>query len=99
MIDVPVSLDALHLVALTKPGFSRSRRSTRGAEAFLYGIHGRIARIALPRFTMQQNSLAYDQIQVKTQDTDMTAQSQQVYDISAVAEKNLADDYDGLVLR
>ncbi|MDR4496173.1 MAG: COG3014 family protein [Nitrospirales bacterium] len=98
-IDVPVSLDALALVALTKPGFSRGTRSTRRGEAFLYGMHGRIARIALPRFTIQKTSLAYDQIQVKAQETDLTAQSQRVYDIQAVAEKNLADDYDGLVLR
>lgn len=99
LIDVPVSLDALHLVALTKPGFAGSRRSRRGGEVLLYGIHGRIARIALPRFSLQQNSLAYDRIQVKAGPTDMSARSQHMYDISAVAEKNLADDYDGLVLR
>ncbi|MCA9419452.1 MAG: hypothetical protein KC592_00435, partial [Nitrospira sp.] len=98
-IDVPVSLDALYLVALTKPGFGRSTRETRGGESLLYGIHGRIARIALPRFTMQKTSLAYDVIEAKTQTDRFKTQSERVYDIAAVAEKNLADDYDGLVLR
>lgn len=98
-IDVPVSLDALHLVALTKSGFGRSTRATRGGEALLYGIHGRIARIALPRFTMQKTSLAYDVIEVNNQTASFKTQSQRVYDIAAVAEKTLADDYDGLVLR
>ena len=98
-IDVPVSLDALHLVALTKPGFGRSTRATRGGGALLYGIHGRIARIALPRFTMQKTSLAYDVIQVQSQASSLKTQSQRMYDIGAVAEKTLADDYDSLVLR
>ncbi|MGD9851520.1 MAG: COG3014 family protein [Nitrospirales bacterium] len=99
VIDVPVSLDALQLVALTKPGFGRSTRSTRGGEALLYGIHGRIARIALPRFTMQKPSLSYDLVHLKAQEIEMTVPSQRVYDIAAVAEKNLADEYDGIVLR
>jgi hypothetical protein len=98
-IDVPVSLDALQLVALTKAGVGRSTRATRGGEALLYGIHGRIARIALPRFSMQKTTLAYDVIEVHNTITAITTQSQRMYDVAAVAEKTLADDYDGLVLR
>ena len=99
IIDVPVSLDALRLVALTKPGFRRSGRATRGGEAFLYGVHGRIARIALPRFTMQKKTLTLDTIQFRNEETTITAQSQLMYDVQAVAEKTLADEYDSLVLR
>ena len=98
-IDVPVSLDALALVALTKPGFRGSSRRNRGGEALLYGIHGRIARIALPRFTLNEESLALDAIQIRGSTTSLTTQSQRMYDIHAVAEKNLADGYDSLVLR
>ncbi len=98
-IDVPVSLDALALVALTKPGFRGSSRRTRGGEALLYGIHGRIARIALPRFTLNEKPLALDSIQVRGETTSLTTQSQRMYDINAVAEKTLADEYDSLVLR
>ncbi len=98
-IDVPVSLDALALVALTKSGFRGSSRRTRGGEALLYGIHGRIARIALPRFTLNEKSSALDSIQVRGMTTSLTTQSQRMYDIHAVAEKSLADGYDSLVLR
>ena len=98
-IDVPVSLDALALVALTKPGFRGSNRRTRGGEALLYGIHGRIARIALPRFTLNEKSLALDAIQVRGTTTSLTTRSQRMYDIHAVAEKSLADGYDSLILR
>lgn len=98
-IDIPVSLDALYLVALTKPWFGRSTRDTRGGESLLYGIHGRIARIALPRFTMQKTSLARDVIEGTNETASFKTHSERVYDIAAVAEKALADDYDGLVLR
>jgi hypothetical protein len=98
-IDVPVSLDALRLVAVTNPGFRRSSRATRGGKALLYGIHGRIARIALPRFTRQKQSRVHDIITIRNEKTTITTQSQRMYDIHAVAEKNLADEYDVLVLR
>ncbi len=98
-IDVPVSLDALALVAATKSGFRGSSRRTRGGEALLYGIHGRIARIALPRFTLNDKHQALDSIQLRSGASSLTTQSQRMYDIHAVAEKSLADDYDSLVLR
>lgn len=98
-IDVPVSLDALRLVAITRPGFGRNTRRTRGGEALLYGIHGRIARIALPRFTMPDKSRPLHTIQIRHKISTFSAQSQRMYDINAVAEKTLSDGYDGLVLR
>ncbi len=98
-IDVPVSLDALRLVALTKPGFRRSGRAARGSEAFLYGVHGRIARIALPRFTIPKKSSTFDIVQFRNEKTTVNTQTQLLYDVQAVAEKTLADEYDSLVLR
>ena len=98
-VDVPVSLDALQLVALTKPGFGRSTRRTRGGEALLYGLHGRIARIALPRFSLNRQLQTVDTIQVKGASRIATARTQRLYDINAVAEKTLSDVYDNLVLR
>jgi len=81
VIDVPVSLDALRLVALTKPGFRRRDRAARRGEAFLYGVHGRIARIALPRFTMPKNSLMIDNIQFRNEKTAINIQTQLMYDM------------------
>lgn len=98
-IDVPISLDALRLVALTKPGIRGSTRKTRGGEALLYGIHGRIARIALPRFSHYTPSQTRDTIELRNETTTQSVQSQRMYDINAVAEKTLADEYDSLVLR
>lgn len=98
-IDVPISLDALRLVALTKPGLRGSTRRSRGGEALLYGIHGRIARIALPRFSLHPRPKTLASVQVRGTTETMTTQSERLYDINAVAEKTLADEYDSLVLR
>lgn len=98
-IDVPISLDALQLVALAKTAGGRSTRSTRGGEALLYGIHGQIARVALPRLVPRRTKTAYSTIQLTDGTITFTAHSQRLYDIGAVAEKNLDDGYSRLVLR
>ena len=98
-IDVPISLDALYLVALAKSTGLQSTRSTRGGEALLYGIHGRIARVALPRLAPRRAKTAYSTIQLTDGTTTFNAHSQRMYDIGAVAEKNLDDGYKRLVLR
>jgi len=98
-IDVPVSLDALQLVALAKTTGGQSTRSSRGGEALLYGIHGQIARVALPRLVPQRTKIAYSTIQLTDGTTTFNTHSQRLYDIGAVAEKNLDDEYNSLVLR
>lgn len=98
-IDVPISLDALQLVLLAKAAGGRSTRSTRGTEALIYGLHGRIARVALPRLVPQRTKIAYSTIQLTDGTSTFNAHSQRLYDISAVAEKNLDDTYNWLVLR
>jgi hypothetical protein len=98
-IDVPISLDALQLVLLAKAAGGRSTRSTRGTEALIYGLHGRIARVALPRLVPQRTKIAYSTIQLTDGTITFNAHSQRLYDISAVAEKNLDDTYNWFVLR
>lgn len=98
-IDVPISLDALQLVALAKTAGGRSTRSTRGGEALIYGIHGQIARVALPRLVPRRTKTAYSTIQLTDGTSTFNAHSQRLYDIGAVAEKNLDDGYSRLVLR
>lgn len=99
VINVPISLDALQLVALAKAARGQSTRITSGGETLLYGIHGQVARVALPRLVPQRTKIAYSTIQLTDGTTTFNAHSQCVYDISAVAEKNLDDGYSKLILR
>ncbi len=98
-IDVPLSLEALQLVALAKGISGPSSRRTRGRDMFFYGLHGRIARVSLPRFVPHQQSMPSRRIQLTKDQEAFEAVSQEVYDVGAVAQKNLDDRYESLVLR
>lgn len=98
-LDVPISLDALQLIALTKNGFGRSSRRTRGAESVLYGLQGDIVRVALPRVLPQLSSVSYSTIQIDNGRESFQKNTQRMYDVNAVAKKNLDDGYTALAIR
>jgi hypothetical protein len=58
-----------------------------------------VSRIALPRFTIPKKSSTLDTVQFRNEKTTINTQTQLMYDVQAVAEKTLADEYDSLVLR
>jgi hypothetical protein len=55
--------------------------------------------VALPRIIPRRAKTAYSTIQLTNGTTTFNAHSQRMYDIGAVAEKNLDDGYNRLVLR
>ena len=65
LLDVPLGLNALQLVAISKVGFGGSTRQTRGRDAVLYGLQGRIVRVALPRLVPHPSTVAYSRVQAK----------------------------------
>ncbi len=98
-IDVPISLEALQLVAIAKGMGGPSTRRTRGRDAFFYGIHGRVARVALPRVIQHRSSVAARHVYLTNENQSFESQTEEVYDMGAVAKKNLDDHYESLVLR
>ncbi len=98
-LDFPISFDALQLIALTKRGFGRSTRQTRGPDAILYGLQGDIVRVALPRVLQQQSPVSYSTIRADNGEKSYQRETQRMYDIHAVAKKNLGDEYTPLVVR
>ncbi len=99
LLDFPISLDALHLMALTKQGFGRSHRRMRGPDAVLYGLQGDIVRVALPRVLQQSSPVAYSTIRADNGVESYQRDTQRMYDLDAVAKKNLDDAYTALVVR
>ena len=98
-LDFPISLDALQLIVLTKRGFGSSTRRTRGQDAVLYGLQGDIVRVALPSILEQQSPISYSTIHVDNGVESYHQDTQRMYDMHAVAKKNLDDDYTSLVVR
>lgn len=100
-IDLPISLEALRLVLLTKyaVGPNSNTREARAAESALYGLNGHVVRVALPRLIPQKTAVAYDRISVTGQDTAMTTQTELVHDVSALAAKQFADQFSGIAVK
>ncbi len=91
-LDLPVSLDALQLVLLNR-GFSQaSQRQNRAADTVLYGLNGRVVRVALPRLVGQKTQVAADPVVlVPDGGTPITARTELVQNVTALAEKALAE--------
>ena len=98
-LDVPLGLNALQLVAISKFGFGGSSRRTRGRDAVLYGLQGRIVRVALPRLVPHPSTVAYSRIQAKEPTANHETTTQRVYDVGATAKKNLEDQFPTLMVR
>ncbi|GJL55239.1 MAG: hypothetical protein NPIRA02_23710 [Nitrospirales bacterium] len=99
LLDLPISLDALHLMVLTKQGFGRSHRRMRGPDAVLFGLQGDIVRVALPQVLQQPSPVAYSTIRADNGTKTYQRDTQRMYDVDAVAKKNLDDAYTSLVVR
>ncbi len=92
-IDLPISLDALRLVLLTKGAIGNSTQDSRGAESLLYGLSGRVVRVALPRLVPQKSQVMYGEVTLNGAGDAFTDQTELVQDFSAMAAKSLNDRY------
>lgn len=100
-IDLPISPDALRLVLLTKAavGPNANARDTRVAESLLYGISGRVVRVALPRLVQQKTAVAHEQVSLVGEGSSYSVQSELVQDLSALAAKHFSDHFNGLAVK
>ena len=101
-IDLPISLDALNLVLLTKQ-FGRGNRQSqeaRGAESVLYGLNGRIVRVAIPRLVPQKTQVQYGEI-VLTSSSGSTVEgrTQVAHNLTSAAEKRLEERLPGISVK
>ncbi len=91
-LDLPISLDALQLVLLNR-GFSHSfENRNRMMDSVLYGLSGRVVRVALPRMVRQKTRIPFETITLTDeQGASYAIQSERVHDLTALAEKTLAE--------
>ena len=87
-VDIPFSADALSLVLATK---RYDRRDTRAADSILYGLNGRIIRLALPQFVPRRSAVAYTEAVVAGGESRHASRSVVMEDITAIASKDLEE--------
>ncbi len=99
-LDLPISLDALQLVLLNR-GFSQSpRHQNRGVDSVLYGLNGRVVRVALPRLVAQKTQVPSEQLTlVGETGRQVRASSELGQNISALADKCLSDRLPGITVK
>lgn len=98
--DVPISLDALQLVLLNR-GLSRPlRQENRVFDSVLYGLSGRVVRVALPQLILQKAHVAAEQL-VLTDESgrQIVVHSELGQNITALAEKSLSDRLPGITVK
>lgn len=91
-LDLPISLDALQLVLLNR-GFSQaSHQNNRVADSVLYGLNGRVVRVALPRLVPQGTQVRSHPVTLSS-DTgvQVNARTEVVHSVTALADKTLSD--------
>lgn len=93
-IDLPVSLDALNLVLLTK-GLAQAtgHQNNRAAESALYGLSGNVVRVALPKLVTQKTEAAYEDVTATGEDGTFHGRTELAQNVTALGERSLADRF------
>ena len=99
-LDLPISLDALQLVLLNR-GFSQSpHQRNRAADSVLYGLNGRVVRVALPRLVPQKTQVPFEDMTLTdTAGYPVTARSELAQNVTALAEKSLSDRLPAITMK
>lgn len=91
-IDLPISLDALQLVLLNRGLSQSSRYRDRAMDSVLYGLSGRVVRVALPRLVSQKTQVPFETMTLTdAQGNPLTVRSEPAHNLTALAEKSLDD--------
>jgi hypothetical protein len=98
-LDLPISADALQLVLLNR-GFTPSQPRNRGADALLYGLNGRVVRVALPHLVPQKTQVSFESMTLTdSSGQPMTVRSELAHNVTALAEKSLSDRLPGITVK
>jgi uncharacterized protein len=99
-LDLPISLDALQLVLLNR-GFSQANQhSNRGVDTVLYGLNGRVVRVALPRLVPQKTHMPVDTVSlIPDNGTGVTVNTELVHNVTALADKALSERMAGITAK
>jgi hypothetical protein len=90
-IDVPFNRQALGVVLATKGAVYPNYSDHRAAQSVLYGLTGRVMRIAVPKFVPRRSRVAQSQAIVSNGVTRLDAPLALMEDVTAIAVKDLEE--------
>ena len=99
-LDLPIGLDALHVVLLNRGLSQSSRYRDRTMDSVLYGLSGRVVRVALPRLVSQKTQVPFETMTLTdAQGYALTVRSEPAHNLTALAEKSLNDRMPGITAK
>ena len=100
-LDIPISLSALQLVLLNRGVIHASNRQERRvADSVLYGLNGRVVRVALPKLIPQKTQVLHETVTLMPRVGEpISATSELVYNGTALAERSLSDRIPGITTK
>ena len=100
-LDLPISLNALQLVLLNRGILRQNRQSNQAVDSVLYGLNGRVVRVALPRLVQQKTQVPVDRVSLIQDDngTRVTLNTELVHNVTALADKALSERMAGITVK
>jgi hypothetical protein len=91
-LDLPISLDAAQLVLLNRGVFRSPHQRDRVADSVLYGLNGRVVRVALPQLVPQKTQVTSESMTLTDSiGQSVTVRSERAHNVTALAEKSLSE--------
>ena len=92
-LDLPISLSALQLVLLNRGVIHASnRQERRAADSIIYGLNGRVVRVALPRLVPQKTQVLYEDVMLIPHAGEaISEKSELMYNGTELTDKSLSE--------
>ncbi|MGZ8404953.1 MAG: hypothetical protein ACXW38_04720, partial [Nitrospira sp.] len=91
-LDLPISLDAAQLVLLNRGVFRSPYQRDRVADSVLYGLNGRVVRVALPRLALQKTQVTSESMTLTDSiGHSVIVRSELAHNVTALADKSLSE--------
>ncbi len=92
LLDLPISLDAAQLVLLNRGVFYQPYQRNRVTDSVLYGLNGRVVRVAIPQLVRQKTQVPFEHMTLTDSfGRSVTVQSELSQNVTALADKSLSE--------
>lgn len=99
-LDLPISMDALQLVLINRALTNPNTPQNRAADTALYGLNGRVVRVALPRLVPQPTHVPVDLVTLDAASgAPVSVKTEPVQNVTALAEKALSERLPGVAVK
>jgi len=99
-LDLPISMDALQLVLINRALTNPNTPENRAKDSVLYGLNGRVVRVALPKLIPQPTQVPVDIVTLNAVSGDpVLIKTEPVQQVTTLAEKSLSERLPGIAVK